>query len=116
MASMLRSTSSSVVAHEHTLMRIAVCCCHTVTPHQQVPSLCSTSMTRLVRAASPNVTSTWFNTTSLRTVQPPAASASAKRRAWRQHLSTRSATPLLPSVASAAQISMPRARRESSGV
>jgi hypothetical protein len=37
-ASRLRSTSSSVVAHELTLMRIAVLPCHRVTPHQQVPS------------------------------------------------------------------------------
>src|SRR6185369_14752066 len=40
MASTLRSTSASVVAHEHTLMRIAVRFCQTVTPHQQVPSVC----------------------------------------------------------------------------
>jgi hypothetical protein len=37
-ASRLRSTSSPVVAHEHTLMRIAVRPCQTVLPHQQVPS------------------------------------------------------------------------------
>src|SRR6516164_9128874 len=38
-ASTLRSTSSSVVAQHDTLMRIAVCPCHCVPPHQHVPSL-----------------------------------------------------------------------------
>jgi hypothetical protein len=33
------STSSSVVAQDETLMRMAVRPCHTVPPHQQVPSL-----------------------------------------------------------------------------
>src|SRR5215510_2753346 len=37
-ASKLRSTSSSVVAHEETLMRIAARPCQIVPPHQQVPS------------------------------------------------------------------------------
>ena len=37
-ASRLRSTSSSVVTHEDTLIRIAVCPCHTVDPAQHVPS------------------------------------------------------------------------------
>jgi hypothetical protein len=32
------STSASVVAHEITLTRIAVRPCHTVAPHQHVPS------------------------------------------------------------------------------
>ena len=40
MAARLRSTSSSVVAHEETLMRIAVRPCQTVGPHQHVPSCC----------------------------------------------------------------------------
>ncbi len=39
MTARLRSTSPSVVAHDDTLMRIAVCPCHSVPPHQQVPSL-----------------------------------------------------------------------------
>jgi hypothetical protein len=34
----LRSTSSSVVAHEETEIRIAVWPCHSVPPHQQAPS------------------------------------------------------------------------------
>ncbi len=38
MASRLRSTSSSVVAHDDTLIRMAVRPCQTVPPHQQVPS------------------------------------------------------------------------------
>ncbi len=36
--SKLISTSSSVVAQEHTLIRMAVCPCHLVPPIQQVPS------------------------------------------------------------------------------
>jgi glutamate/tyrosine decarboxylase-like PLP-dependent enzyme len=39
MASKLRSTSTSVVAQDDTLIRIAVRSCQTVTPHQQVPSV-----------------------------------------------------------------------------
>ena len=38
MVSRLRSTSASVVAHDDTLMRMAVCPCQVVPPHQQVPS------------------------------------------------------------------------------
>ncbi len=38
-ASTLRSTSVSVVAHDDTLMRIAVRPCQTVMPAQQVPSV-----------------------------------------------------------------------------
>ena len=37
-ASKLRSTSASVVAHDDTLIRIAVLPCHTVGPAQHVPS------------------------------------------------------------------------------
>ena len=37
-ASRMRSTSASVVAHDDTLMRMAVCPCQVVPPHQQVPS------------------------------------------------------------------------------
>ena len=40
-ASTLRSTSASVVAHELTLIRIAVRPCHTVMPAQHVPSSCT---------------------------------------------------------------------------
>src|SRR6266545_1075165 len=39
MASRLRSISASVVAQDETLIRIAVCPCQTVPPHQQVPSV-----------------------------------------------------------------------------
>jgi hypothetical protein len=38
MAAMLWSTSASRVAHDETLMRIAMFPCHEVPPHQQVPS------------------------------------------------------------------------------
>jgi hypothetical protein len=41
----LRSTSSSVVAQLDTLIRIAVCPCHCVPPHQQVPSFWISVMT-----------------------------------------------------------------------
>ena len=35
---MLCATSASVVAHDETLMRIAMFPCHEVPPHQHVPS------------------------------------------------------------------------------
>ena len=41
---------------------------------------CIAAMTRRVRSASPNETSTWFSTTSFSTRWPAAASPSAKRR------------------------------------
>jgi hypothetical protein len=47
-AAMLLSTSSSVVAQDETLMRMAARPFHTVGPHQQVPSSCRAAMTRLV--------------------------------------------------------------------
>src|SRR4029077_4113417 len=57
-AARLRSTSSSVVAHEETLMRMAVRPCHTVPPAQHVPSACTPAITPRVSSASPNQTST----------------------------------------------------------
>src|ERR1700694_1379391 len=69
-ASRLRSTSDSVVAHEETLMRMATWFCHTVPPHQQVPSCCTRSMTRRVCVASPQDTRNWLSTTSFNTCQP----------------------------------------------
>ena len=65
-AATLRSMSSSVVAQQDTLIRMAAWPCHSVPPHQQVPSLWSAAITRLVAAACPNETSTWFSTTSFR--------------------------------------------------
>ena len=97
-------------------MRIAVCPCHTVPPHQQVPSSCSAAITRSVASASPNDTSTWFSATSFNTRCPAASSPAANRRAWRQVRSSISATPVRPSDRRAAHTSTPRARRESSGV
>src|SRR5436190_1723717 len=88
------STSSSGIAHDETLMRMAVCPCQIVPPHQQVPSAWIAAITRLVVSASPNDTSTWLSTTSFSTLQPAAASPSAKRRAWRQVRSIRSANPV----------------------
>ena len=63
----LRSTSSSVVAHDETLIRMAVCPCQIVPPHQHVPSAWIAPITRLVVSASPNDTSTWLSTTSFST-------------------------------------------------
>ena len=57
-ASTLRSTSASVVAHDETLIRMAVRPCQTVTPHQHVPSAWTPSMTFFVRSGSPNETRT----------------------------------------------------------
>jgi hypothetical protein len=37
-AAKLRSTSSWVVAQDETLIRMAVCPCQTVEPHQHIPS------------------------------------------------------------------------------
>src|SRR6516225_1971895 len=58
MAARLRSTSSSVVAHDDTLMRLAVWPCQTVPPQQQVPSDWMAPMTRRVVSASPKDTRT----------------------------------------------------------
>ena len=62
-AERLRSTSSSVVAHELTLMRMAVRPCHTVAATQQVPSAWIAATTLRVVSASPNEMSTWLMTT-----------------------------------------------------
>jgi len=56
-AARLRSTSSCVVAHDETLMRIAVRPCQTVRPAYQVPSACTAATTRRVVSSSPNETS-----------------------------------------------------------
>ena len=65
-ASTLRSTSASVVAQEETLMRMAARPCHSVGPHQQVPSSCMPAITRPVVSGEPKDTSTWFKITSFR--------------------------------------------------
>src|SRR5579871_2125756 len=65
-AARLISTSVLVVAHEETLMRMAVRPCHSVTPHQQTPSCCTFSITALVTCGGPKETSTWLMTTSFR--------------------------------------------------
>ena len=80
-AARLRSTSSSVVAQEDTLMRIAARPCQTVPPHQHVPSACSSAIARRVCSAEPNETRTWLSTTSFRISYPAAASPVAKRSA-----------------------------------
>src|SRR5262249_11717932 len=113
-ASRLRSTSASVVAHEDTLIRIAWRPCHTVPPHQHVPSSCTPATTRCVSSGAPNDTSTWFNTTSLRISKPAPDKPPATRLAHRQLRSIISHSPLRPKDLTAAQMSTPRARRESS--
>src|SRR5207244_13196537 len=107
MASRLRSTSASVVAQLETLMRIAVRPCHTVPPHQHVPSSWIPAITRRVVSGEPNDTSTWLSTTSFRTSKPAAESPSANRAAQWQQRSINSASPLRPRFLSAAQISTP---------
>jgi len=57
-ASRQRSTSSSVVAHEHTLILIALLPCQTVPPHQHVPSRWISAIVRFVVSDSPNDTRT----------------------------------------------------------
>src|ERR1700675_319260 len=66
-AARLRSTSASVVAHDDTLMRIAVCPCQTVPPHQHVPSPWTRAITSRVRSGLPNDTKTWLSTVSFST-------------------------------------------------
>ena len=59
MAARLRSTSASLVAQLHTLMRMAVRPCQTVPPHQHVPSSCMRrDHAPRLRSGSPKATST----------------------------------------------------------
>src|SRR6266567_4967892 len=109
-------TSSSVVAQELTLIRIAVWSCQTVDPHQQVPSAWMRSMVLSVFSGDPNETSTWLMTTSLRTLYPAARSPSAKRRACAEVRSTIAPSPARPSERRPAHSSTPRARRDISGL
>ena len=51
-AAKLRSTSSSVVAQDDTLTRIAARPCQTVPPHQQVPSAWTAATTRASSAVA----------------------------------------------------------------
>ena len=77
MAARLASTSAAVVAHDDTLIRIAVRPCHSVPPHQHVPSCWMRAITARVRSGEPNDTSTWLMTTSLRISWPASRSACA---------------------------------------
>src|ERR1700733_3924375 len=76
-AAMLISTSSSVVAQEQTLIRIATCPLRCVELHQQVPSSWMALTHSAVSASLPNETSTWLRTTSFKTAYQAAASSSA---------------------------------------
>ncbi len=62
-------------------MRIAAWPCHSVPPHQQVPSRCTSAMMRRVVSASPKETMTWFSVTSFSTANPALRKPSAKRAA-----------------------------------
>ncbi len=88
-----------------------------VPPSQQVPSACTRALTSCVTSSeSPNRTTTWFSTTSLRISTPgSAAIRPANRRAFAQQRSTRSAMPSAPISAIAAHTAKPRARRDASG-
>src|SRR5437870_5746833 len=55
-AATLRSASWSVVCQDDTLIRIAARPCHTVPPHQQVPSAWTRAMTRRVVSSGPKLT------------------------------------------------------------
>src|SRR5258708_5380025 len=82
----LSAASSSVVAQLETLMRMAVCPCHCVPPHQQVPSACIAAMTRRGSSGLPKHTSTCLSTTSFST------SKAAKRQPTARTLRPRAPT------------------------
>ena len=95
-------------------MRIAVCPCHTVAPHQHVPSSARGAHFAVSAPRVPNETSTWLMTTSFSTCETRGAQSGGKFRAWRE-VRSRFRHPRCPSDLSAAHSSTPRARRESSG-
>ena len=116
MASALCLMSSSVVAQPEMLIRMAGRCCHTVGPHQQVPS-CWTAVTRAsVWSSVAARTSTWLSTTSFSTSRPAWLRRAAMVWAWRQFRAMRSITPCLPRVRRTAHTSTCRARCEDWGV
>ena len=98
-------------------MRIAVRPCHTVLPHQQVPSAWIVGDRRAASSSSsPNETSTWLSDDVVQDLVarlPQTGRRTASRS--RQVRSTRSATPARPSDRSAAHTSTPRARRDDLG-
>src|ERR1700675_246654 len=112
----LRSTSASVVAHEDTLILMAVSPCQTVPPHQQVPSSWTRRITSRVTSGRPKDTNTWLITTSFSTSKPAPRSPRANRCAWAHVRSISAHSPDLPSDFSAAHNSTPRARLDASGV
>jgi hypothetical protein len=63
MASALCLMSSAVVAQPQTLIRMAGRCCHTVGPHQQVPSRWTAAMRASVCSSVAARTSTWLRST-----------------------------------------------------
>ena len=116
-AGRLRSTSSSVVAHEETLIRIAARPCQTVPPHQQVPSrLDRGDHARVVLG----VAERHQHLVAARRRSAPRSRRRAGLGEARAHAgsvrSISSARPARPSERSAAQTSTPRARRDISGV
>src|SRR2546429_3439082 len=112
----LLSPSVSVVAHEDTLILIAVSPCQTVPPHQHVPSSWTRRITSRVTSGRLKDTNTWLITTSFSTSKPAFRSPWANRCAWAHVRSISAHSPDLPSDFSAAHNSTPRARLDASGV
>ncbi len=73
MASAASVASSRSVFHDDTLIRIAVAPPHWVGPHHIRPSFWISAMRASVVGPSTKRTSTWFRTTSFRTMSPPLA-------------------------------------------
>ena len=92
-ASTLRSTSASVVAHDDTLMRMAVRPCHTVPPHQQVPVLLEAAIARSVFSGVAEGHQHLVQHHLVQNLESGRRSPSANRRARRQLPSISSARP-----------------------
>jgi hypothetical protein len=116
MAAALCWTSSAEVAQPDTLIRMAGRLCQVVGPHQHVPSCWTASTRASVSSSVAARTSTWFSTTSLSTSRPARRRSAAMARAWSQVRTTRSVTPVRPSVRSTAHTSTCRARWDDWGV
>ena len=116
MAATLRSTSLSRVDQLLTLMRIAVRPCHTVMPHQQVPSRLQG---RHYAARALGVAETHEHLIEYHLVEHRVARG-CEPRGELARLRTVAlhelGQPKRPRLCSAAQTSTPRARRDSSGV
>jgi hypothetical protein len=112
----LSSMSAAVVAQPEMLIRMAGRPCHTVGPHQHVPSSWTAAIRARVWSSVAARTSTWLSTRSLSTSRPAWPRWAAIAWAWRQVRVMRSVTPGRPSVRSTAHTSTGRARWEDWGV